>query len=100
MTIVICRNRINSMPITPKLNCWQLNSRISKFFRQLADFLFLCIIYSIMPKKKLKIGVLMGGPSAEHDVSLATGRNVIDNLDRSKYEPFGIRITKEKEWLV
>src|SRR3989344_9144257 len=96
MTIVICRNRINSMPITPKLNCWQLNSRISKFFRQLADFLFLCIIYSIMPKKKLKIGVLMGGPSAEHEVSLATGKNVIDNLDKTKYAPVAVKLSKTR----
>lgn len=42
----------------------------------------------------------MGGPSAEHDVSLATGWNVVQNLDRSKYEPFGIRITQDKEWMI
>ena len=42
----------------------------------------------------------MGGLSSEHDVSLATGHNVIENLDRSKYEPFGIRLTKDKEWFV
>lgn len=53
-----------------------------------------------MTIKKMKIGVLMGGPSSEHDVSLATGRNVIDNLDRSKYEPIGITISKGKEWFV
>lgn len=53
-----------------------------------------------MPNKKLTIGVLMGGPSSEHDVSLNTGWNVIENLDRSKYIPIGIRLTKEKEWIV
>ena len=42
----------------------------------------------------------MGGPSSEHDVSLATGRNVVENLDRSKYEPIGIKITKDKEWFI
>lgn len=51
-------------------------------------------------KKLLRVGVLMGGPSSEHDVSLATGRNVVENLDRSKYEPIGIRITKNKEWFI
>ncbi|MDP3697642.1 MAG: D-alanine--D-alanine ligase [Candidatus Taylorbacteria bacterium] len=50
--------------------------------------------------KKLKIGVLMGGLSAEHEVSLATGQNVVDNLDRSKYEPIAIRMSKEKAWFV
>lgn len=42
----------------------------------------------------------MGGLSAEYDVSLATGRNVMENLDRSKYEPVAIRISKDKEWFV
>lgn len=51
-------------------------------------------------KKKIKVGVLMGGLSSEHDVSLATGRNVMENLDRSKYEPFGIKLTQNKDWLV
>lgn len=50
--------------------------------------------------KKLKIGVLMGGLSSEHDVSLATGQNVIDNLDRSKYEPVAIKISKDKKWFL
>lgn len=50
--------------------------------------------------KKLKIGVLMGGPSAEHEVSLATGRNVLDNIDRTKYEPVAIRMSKDKKWFV
>jgi len=42
--------------------------------------------------KKLKIGVLMGGPSAEHEVSLATGANVVANLDKTKYKPVVIKI--------
>lgn len=50
--------------------------------------------------KKLKIGVLMGGPSAEHEVSLATGKNVIENLDKSKYEPLAIKISKDKKWFL
>lgn len=51
-------------------------------------------------RKKLKIGVLMGGPSSEHEVSLNTGWNVMENLDRSKYEPFSIRMTKNREWFI
>jgi|SRR3989338_8320108 len=50
--------------------------------------------------KKIKIGVLIGGISAEHEVSLATGQNVIDNLDRSKYSPVVIKITKDKKWFL
>lgn len=51
-------------------------------------------------KKKIKVGVLMGGPSVEHEVSLNTGMNVIENLDKSKYDPICIKITKDKEWFV
>src|SRR5947207_1661401 len=50
--------------------------------------------------KKIKVGVLMGGPSAEHEVSLNTGQNVVDNLDRAKYLPIAIRISKDKSWFV
>ena len=49
---------------------------------------------------KLTVGVLMGGPSAEHDVSLITGASVIQNLDKSKYKVVDIKITKDKEWFV
>ncbi len=42
----------------------------------------------------------MGGPSSEYEVSMATGQNVLDNLDKIKYEPVAIRISKENEWFV
>ncbi len=45
--------------------------------------------------KKLKIGVLFGGKSAEHDVSIKSAENVINALDKSKYEVFPIRISKD-----
>ncbi|MBI4158154.1 MAG: D-alanine--D-alanine ligase [Candidatus Yanofskybacteria bacterium] len=48
--------------------------------------------------KKLKIGVLMGGPSAEHEVSLATGDNIVANLDKAKYKPVVIKLSKNKKW--
>ncbi len=53
-----------------------------------------------MSKKLLKVGVLMGGPSSEHEVSLGTGMSVVENLDKSKYQAVGITITKDKEWFV
>ncbi|OGN02403.1 MAG: hypothetical protein A2655_01575 [Candidatus Yanofskybacteria bacterium RIFCSPHIGHO2_01_FULL_43_42] len=49
-----------------------------------------------MSKKLLKVGVLMGGPSAEHEVSLATGNNVIANLDKAKYTPVVIKLSKTR----
>jgi D-alanine-D-alanine ligase len=36
---------------------------------------------------KLRVGVIMGGMSSEREVSLNSGRNVFDNLDRQYYEP-------------
>lgn len=44
--------------------------------------------------KLMKIGVLMGGYSLEYKVSLATGQNVIDHLDKAKYELVPIKISK------
>lgn len=49
---------------------------------------------------KLKIGVLFGGKSAEHEVSLQSARNVINSLDKNKYEVIPIGITKEGKWLL
>jgi len=51
-------------------------------------------------KKKLKIGILFGGRSAEHEVSLQSARNVIESFDRNKYEVIPIGISKEGKWLL
>lgn len=44
---------------------------------------------------KLKVAVLMGGESSEREVSLMTGREMIKNLDKSKYEVIGIELPKD-----
>ncbi|MFA6474478.1 MAG: D-alanine--D-alanine ligase [Patescibacteria group bacterium] len=44
------------------------------------------------------IAVLMGGPSTEHEVSLASGENVCANLDRKKYQVLPVRISKKGLW--
>ncbi|MGI5836258.1 MAG: D-alanine--D-alanine ligase [Chloroflexota bacterium] len=49
---------------------------------------------------KIKVGVLFGGRSGEHEVSLASATSIIKNLDRSKYEVIPIGITKEGRWLL
>ncbi len=48
-----------------------------------------------MAKKKLKIGVLFGGKSAEHDVSLQSAKNVINALDETKYDITPIKIGRD-----
>lgn len=52
-----------------------------------------------MPKtKKLNVVVLMGGPSAEHEVSLETGRVVLNSLDKNKYAAKPVLIPKNGKW--
>jgi D-alanine-D-alanine ligase len=50
-------------------------------------------------RKKLNIGVVFGGRSGEHEISLRSARAVIENIDRTKYEIVPIAITKEGKWL-
>ena len=52
------------------------------------------------PSKKIHVGVLFGGRSGEHEVSLASAKSIMDNIDRYKYEVVPIGITKEGEWIV
>ena len=51
-------------------------------------------------KKRLRIGVLFGGRSGEHEVSLASAASVVRGLDPDKYEALPIGITKEGHWLI
>src|SRR5918999_5209873 len=48
--------------------------------------------------KRLRVGVIYGGRSGEHEVSLASAAAVFANLDRSRYEPVPIRIDKDGRW--
>jgi D-alanine-D-alanine ligase len=48
--------------------------------------------------KRLRIGVVYGGRSGEHEVSLASAAAVMANLDRTRYDPVAIRIEKDGRW--
>jgi D-alanine-D-alanine ligase len=48
---------------------------------------------------KLRVGVIFGGRSGEHAVSIASAASVIDALDKEKYEVVPIGITSEGRWL-
>ena len=50
--------------------------------------------------KKLKLGVLFGGQSAEHEVSLVSARSIFNAIDKSKYEISLIGITHQGQWLL
>jgi D-alanine-D-alanine ligase len=49
--------------------------------------------------KKLRIGVIFGGRSGEHEVSLRSAESIIKAMDKTKYEVVPIGITKEGRWL-
>ncbi|TXG99759.1 MAG: D-alanine--D-alanine ligase [Candidatus Moraniibacteriota bacterium] len=49
-------------------------------------------------KQKIRVGILFGGKSVEHEVSLMSAQNVVEALDRNKYEPVLIGIDKKGRW--
>src|SRR5881409_4173953 len=49
--------------------------------------------------KKIRVGVIFGGRSGEHEVSLRSAESVLKALDRNKYEVVPIGITHEGRWL-
>jgi hypothetical protein len=51
-------------------------------------------------EQRVRVGVLFGGPSAEHDVSCASALAVIRALDGGRYQPVAIGITPECEFVL
>lgn len=49
--------------------------------------------------KKLRVGILFGGRSGEHEVSLLSAASVFNAIDKSKYEVVPIGITKQGHWV-
>ena len=49
---------------------------------------------------KLRVGVIYGGRSGEHEVSVVSAASIFRHLDRSRYEPVPIRIDKDGRWLL
>ena len=48
----------------------------------------------------IKLGIFFGGKSGEHEVSLMSAASVIRAIDREKYQPVLIGITKQGKWLL
>jgi D-alanine-D-alanine ligase len=51
-----------------------------------------------MEERKMRVAVVFGGRSAEHEVSLQSARNVVEALDRDKYEAVLVGIDREGRW--
>jgi D-alanine-D-alanine ligase len=49
--------------------------------------------------KKLRVGVIFGGRSGEHEVSIRSARAIVESIDRRKFDVVPIAITKEGKWL-
>ena len=49
--------------------------------------------------KKLRVGILFGGRSGEHEVSLLSAASVLNAVDKNKFEAVPIGITKEGRWV-
>jgi D-alanine-D-alanine ligase len=49
--------------------------------------------------KKLRVGVIFGGRSGEHEVSVRSAASVIESIDRKKYDVLPIAISREGKWL-
>lgn len=52
------------------------------------------------PKKKIRVAVLYGGRSGEHEVSLRSAASVIRNLDSERYEIVPVSIDKDGKWRI
>lgn len=50
--------------------------------------------------RKLRVAVLFGGRSAEHEISLLSARNVVQALDRDRFDPMLVGIDKIGRWLL
>ncbi|MDR7419972.1 MAG: D-alanine--D-alanine ligase [Armatimonadota bacterium] len=51
-----------------------------------------------MTSTRVRVGVLMGGPSPEHDISLASGQRVVDALDPARFEAVPLVIPRRGAW--
>jgi len=49
-------------------------------------------------KKKLRVALLFGGKSAEHEISLISARNIVEAMDATKYDVVAIGIDKQGRW--
>lgn len=50
--------------------------------------------------RRIRVGIIFGGRSGEHEVSLASAQSILRHIDRSRYDVVPIGITKEGRWVV
>ena len=52
-----------------------------------------------MKEKKLRVGILFGGRSGEHEISLRSAASILNAIDRTKYDVVPLAITRQGQWL-
>ena len=57
-------------------------------------------VYYSPPVGRLRVGVIYGGRSSEHEVSLASAASIFIQLDRARYEPIPLFIDKAGRWCI
>ncbi len=50
--------------------------------------------------KKIRVAILFGGKSAEHEVSIRSAKSIYEAIDKEKYEPVLIGINKSGKWFL
>ena len=53
-----------------------------------------------MNKNKLRVAVVFGGRSGEHEISVISARSIMGALDRDKYEIIPVGITRNGQWII
>jgi len=56
-------------------------------------------VWRTLVTRKLRVGIIFGGRSGEHEVSLKSAKSVIDAMDKERYEIVPVGITKSGRWL-
>ena len=51
-----------------------------------------------MTQRRLRVALLAGGRSSEHDISLASARSVLEALDPGRYDVIGVQIGRDGRW--
>ncbi|MDP3989271.1 MAG: D-alanine--D-alanine ligase [bacterium] len=50
--------------------------------------------------RKIRVGIIFGGKSAEHEVSLQSAKNIVEAIDTERYEPVLITVDKKGQWFL
>src|SRR5579859_8081883 len=79
---------------------YRLGGRITTKYASRAGFQNSNVFFSRMAERRLRVGVLFGGRSGEHEVSLQSARAVMTALEQAGHEVVPIGVTRQGRWLV